>query len=87
MTTGEHFGVGEQRAVRAQLPADPRRRAPGRRPRRGPRPPLSDRARADQHGERQAIVADYLDQAARWDAIPAAGPCCLAHQIVEARVR
>jgi hypothetical protein len=38
-------------------------------------------------GELQAIVADYLDQAARWDAIPAAGPCCLAHQIVEARVR
>jgi hypothetical protein len=31
--------------------------------------------------------AYYLDQAARWDAIPAAGPCCLAHQIVEARVR
>jgi hypothetical protein len=38
-------------------------------------------------GELEAIVADYLDQAARWDAIPAAGPCCLAHQIVEARVR
>jgi hypothetical protein len=37
--------------------------------------------------ELEAIVADYLDQSARWDAIPAAGPCCLAHQIVEARVR
>ena len=37
--------------------------------------------------ELEAIVADYLDQAARWDAIPAAGPCCLADQIVEARVR
>ncbi len=28
--------------------------------------------------ELEAIVEDYLDQAARWDAIPAAGPCCLA---------
>jgi hypothetical protein len=37
--------------------------------------------------ELEAIVADYLDQSASWDAIPAAGPCCLAHQIVEARVR
>lgn len=37
--------------------------------------------------ELEAIVADYLDQAARWDAIPAAGPCCLAHQIIEARLR
>jgi hypothetical protein len=37
--------------------------------------------------ELEAIVADYLDQAARWDAIPAAGPCCLADQIVEARLR
>ena len=27
--------------------------------------------------ELEAIVADYLDQAARWDTIPAAGPCCL----------
>jgi hypothetical protein len=37
--------------------------------------------------ELEAIVADYLDQAARWDAIPAAGPCGLAHQIIEARLR
>jgi hypothetical protein len=28
--------------------------------------------------ELEAIVADYLEQAAHWDAIPAAGPCCLA---------
>ena len=37
--------------------------------------------------ELEAIVGDYLDQAARWNAIPAAGPCCLAHQIVEACLR
>jgi hypothetical protein len=37
--------------------------------------------------ELEAIVADYLEQAARWDAIPAAGPCCLADQTVEARRR
>src|SRR4051812_3722076 len=37
--------------------------------------------------ELEAIVADYLDQAARWDAIPAAGPCWLADQLVEARLR
>jgi hypothetical protein len=28
--------------------------------------------------ELEAIVADYLDQAARWHTIPAAGPCFLA---------
>lgn len=28
--------------------------------------------------ELEAIVADYLQQAAEWDMIPAAGPCCLA---------
>ena len=46
---------------------------------------------ADEHGRRyliereltvmaelEAIVADYLDQAARWDTIPAAGPGFLA---------
>jgi hypothetical protein len=27
--------------------------------------------------ELEAIVADYLRQAETWDAIPAAGPCCL----------
>ncbi len=27
--------------------------------------------------ELEAIIADYLDQADRWDTIPAAGPCCL----------
>ena len=37
--------------------------------------------------ELEAIVADYLDQASHWDAIPAAGPCCLADQTVEARLR
>ena len=37
--------------------------------------------------ELDAIVADYLDQAARWDAVPAAGPCCLADRTVEARLR
>jgi hypothetical protein len=36
--------------------------------------------------ELEAIVADYLDQAARWDAIPAAGPCCLADEL-EGRTR
>jgi hypothetical protein len=36
--------------------------------------------------ELEAIVADYLDQAARWDAVPAGGPCCLVDQI-EARLR
>ena len=29
--------------------------------------------------ELDAIVADYLEQAARWHAIPAAGPCFLAN--------
>jgi hypothetical protein len=28
--------------------------------------------------ELEAIVIDYLQQAAQWDVIPAAGPCCLA---------
>ena len=36
--------------------------------------------------ELEAIVTDYLDQAARWDTIPAAGPCCLVDRI-EARLR
>ena len=27
--------------------------------------------------ELEAIVADYLEQASRWDTVPAAGPCCL----------
>lgn len=36
--------------------------------------------------ELEAIVADYLDQAARWDTIPAAGPCCLVDEI-KARLR
>ena len=31
--------------------------------------------------ELDAIVADYLHQAVRWNAIPAAGPCCLADQL------
>ena len=37
--------------------------------------------------ELEAIVADYLQQAARWDSIPAAGPCCLADQTGEAGPR
>src|SRR5829696_6268690 len=38
------------RGARDLRPAHPRRRAPGRRPRPGARSPLSDRARAHQHG-------------------------------------
>jgi hypothetical protein len=33
--------------------------------------------------ELEAIVADYLQQAATWDAIPAAGPCCLLTELQE----
>jgi hypothetical protein len=33
--------------------------------------------------ELEAIVADYLRQAATWDAIPAAGPCCLLAELRE----
>ena len=33
--------------------------------------------------ELEAIVEDYLDQAARWQAIPAAGPCYLADRVEE----
>jgi hypothetical protein len=33
--------------------------------------------------ELEAIVADYLDQAARWQVIPAAGPCYLADRIAK----
>ena len=35
--------------------------------------------------ELEAIVADYLQQAATWDAIPAAGPCCLLAELEEQR--
>ena len=35
--------------------------------------------------ELEAIVADYLEQAARWDTIPAAGPCCLLADLAHAR--
>jgi hypothetical protein len=35
--------------------------------------------------ELEAIVADYLDQAAAWDAIPAAGPCCLLADLQKER--
>jgi hypothetical protein len=34
--------------------------------------------------ELEAIVADYLDQAATWDVIPAAGPCPLVAETAEA---
>ena len=37
--------------------------------------------------ELEAIVRDYLGEAARWDAIPAAGPCWLADRLIEARLR
>ncbi len=33
--------------------------------------------------ELEAIGADYLQQAASWDAIPAAGPCCLLADLAE----
>jgi len=33
--------------------------------------------------ELEAIVADYLQQAATWDAIPAAGPCYLLAELTE----
>jgi hypothetical protein len=36
--------------------------------------------------ELEAIVADYLEQAARWDAIPAE-PACLSDSVVEAKLR
>ena len=35
--------------------------------------------------ELDAIVADYLQQAATWDAIPAAGPCYLLADLAEQR--
>ena len=31
--------------------------------------------------ELEAIVTDYLQQAETWDAIPAAGPCCLLAEL------
>jgi hypothetical protein len=33
--------------------------------------------------ELEAIVTDYLQQAETWDAIPAAGPCCLLAELRE----
>ena len=33
--------------------------------------------------ELEAIVADYLQQAATWDTIPAVGPCCLLAELRE----
>ena len=33
--------------------------------------------------ELEAIVTDYLQQADTWDAIPAAGPCCLLAELKE----
>ena len=33
--------------------------------------------------ELEAIVADYLEQAAAWNAIPAAGACCLVPELRE----
>jgi hypothetical protein len=35
--------------------------------------------------ELEAIVADYVQQAAIWDAIPAAGPCGLACELEASR--
>jgi hypothetical protein len=34
-------------------------------------------------GELEAIVADYLGQAAAWNAIPATGACCLLAELAE----
>jgi hypothetical protein len=33
--------------------------------------------------ELEAVVADYLQQAAAWDMIPAAGPCALVAELAE----
>jgi hypothetical protein len=33
--------------------------------------------------ELEAILTDYLQQAETWDAIPAAGPCCLLAELQE----
>ena len=33
--------------------------------------------------ELEAIVADYLQQAAAWNTIPATGPCCLLAELAE----
>ena len=33
--------------------------------------------------ELEAVVADYLQKAETWDAIPAAGPCCLLAELAE----
>jgi hypothetical protein len=33
--------------------------------------------------ELEAILTDYLQQAQTWDAIPAAGPCCLLAELQE----
>ncbi len=57
ISAGEHIRYGQ---------ACPRRRAPRRRPSRGARPSLHHRARPDLHG--RAIVADYLEQSARFAA-------------------
>ena len=35
--------------------------------------------------ELEAIVADYLQQAAIWDQVPAAGPCGLACELEASR--
>lgn len=35
--------------------------------------------------ELEAIVADYLQQAASWDQVPAAGPCGLACELEATR--
>ncbi len=37
--------------------------------------------------ELEAIVADYLQQAATWDVIPAAGPCYLLADLAEQQNR
>ena len=33
--------------------------------------------------ELEAIVADYVEQAAAWNTIPAVGPCCLLAELAE----
>ena len=77
-----------RRRARDLRPAHPRRRAPGRRPRRrAAAAAIVIERELTSMAELEAIVADYLEQAARWDAIPAAGPCCLARPDLEARLR
>ena len=61
--------------------ASPRSRAPRRHPKRTRTPLLIERGLTSMR-ELEAIVADYLDQASRWDAIPVE-PVCLDHFVAQ----